>query len=97
LGDASWAKIEYLYAARPRYDRIELPPGVYSIEWGRVFLVSVLVDARGFAEHGTRATVTLQADHLYRLHADRTTGPGYRTFFWIVDTTEQRVVAGQTP
>jgi hypothetical protein len=95
LGDASWVKIGYLYAAPPKYNRIALPPGVYPIEWGTVFLVSVMVDARGFAPHGTRMTVTLEAGHVYRLRADRTTGPGYKVFLWIVDVTDQRVVAGQ--
>lgn len=73
-----------------------MPPGVYSIEWGRVFFVSVMIDPRGFAEHGSRATVTLEAGHLYRLGADRTTGPGYRVFLWIEDVTGHRVVAGHT-
>ncbi len=96
LGDASWAKIDYIYAARSKYDRIALAPGFYSIEWGKVFVVSVMIDARGFAEHGSRAPVTLEAGHLYRLGADRTTGPGYRVFLWIEDVTEQRVIAGHT-
>jgi hypothetical protein len=39
LGDASWVKIGYLYAAPPKYNRIALPPAVYSIEWGTVFLL----------------------------------------------------------
>jgi hypothetical protein len=94
LGDASWARIEYAYAARPKHAVIEVPPGVHQIEWGRVFAVSVMINASGFAEHGTRATVTLEAGHRYRLGADRTHGPGYEVFLWIEDLTAQRVVAG---
>ena len=72
----------------------ELLPGRYNIEWGRVFGSSVLVNPAGFAEYERSETLSLVAGHVYTLRADRTTGHGYRIYFWIEDETTNTVVAG---
>jgi hypothetical protein len=69
-------------------------PGEHTIKWQTEFSVSVLVEPSGWATGGEQADVTLVAGHVYTLKADRTTGPGYRMFFWIRDDTAQQVIAG---
>jgi len=41
------------------------------------------------------AALELKAGHTYELHADRTTGHGYRKYFWITDAASGEVVAGE--
>ena len=35
-----------------------------------------------------------KAGHVYELHADRTTGPGFRVYMWIKDAATGEIVAG---
>ena len=77
------------------YDQAKLLPGSHVIWWGKTFYVSVLVDPRGLATYEKSATINLKRGHVYTLHADRTTGPGYRAYLWIEDATTGGVIAGQ--
>ena len=94
LGDAGAAKFDGRIAARGDWSEVLLLPGEHLIEWQTEFGVSVLVEPSGFATGGNEAKVMLVAGHVYTLRADRTTGPGYRMFFWIRDDTTQQVIAG---
>lgn len=96
LGDAAWVKIDYLHATSSSYATVEVPPGVYKVEWG--------VYPLGLDDSQTRWTVMLEAGSRYMLHACRQrpsddcgAAPEHRFFLWIVDVTQQRVVAGQRP
>ncbi len=102
LGDADRVRIDDLRPGYPDlhlwrgdFAAVQLLPGEYLIEWSHVFGVSVLIDPSGFAGYERRHTVALEAGHAYRLRADRTTGPGYRVFFWIEDEASGQVIAGQ--
>jgi len=95
LGDADAAKFDDRIASRGDWSEVLLLPGEHLIEWQTEFGVSVLVEPSGFAMGGNEAKVMLLAGHVYTLRADRTTGPGYRMFFWIRDETTQQVVAGE--
>jgi len=95
LGDAGTARFDGRVAERRDWSEVQLLPGEHTIEWIHEFGVSVMIEPSGFATGGDRATVTLEADHRYTLRADRTTGPGYRMYFWIVDDATGRVVFGE--
>jgi hypothetical protein len=94
LGDAGVAEFDGRVAERTDWSGVQLAPGKHAIRWQTEFGVSVLVEPSGFATGGNEAQVELIAGHVYTLRADRTTGPGYRMFFWIRDETAQQVVAG---
>lgn len=69
------------------YDRIELLPGSYLIDWRTTFSVSPMVNPEGRDEIAAMVTVELEAGHEYSVNADRTTGPGYTMRWWFTDTT----------
>ena len=94
LGKAYTAKFDGRAVARQDWSGVQLLPGEHSIEWKTLFGVSVMIEPSGFATGGEDAKITLMAGHVYTLKADRTTGNNYRLFFWIVDNTDQQVVAG---
>ena len=95
LASAYYAQIDGLRVNQADYEQVLLLPGEHEIHWGQWFGVSVLVDSDMFSEGGLTAMVELKAGHTYELHADRTTGHGYRKYFWITDATSGEVVAGQ--
>ena len=77
------------------FHEAHLPPGSHDLSLTSFFMVSALIVPRGYIEPvSTTFTVDMQADHIYELHADRTTGHGFRVYFWIEDVTSQEVVAG---
>ncbi len=94
LGSAHWARINELHVKRLKYVIVKVLPGVHRLEWGRTFGVSYLVDPRMIVEYKESATVTLDAGRSYRLRAERTTGRGYRVYFWIEDALTRNVVYG---
>jgi hypothetical protein len=94
LGDVGAAEFDGRRAFRRDWSEVHLPPGEHTIRWQTEFGVSVLVEPSGFATGGDEATVNLVAGHTYTLRSDRTTGPGYRMYFWIWDDTAQNTVAG---
>jgi hypothetical protein len=94
MSDVHAARINDLAVARSNWSEVHLLPGEHTIEWGREFLVSVMVEPTGFARGEGREILVLEPGHIYTLKAERTTGPGYRMFFWIKDETTGQVVAG---
>lgn len=95
LASAYYAQIDGFMIQHADYERVHLLPGEHVIRWGRRFTVSVLVDPDMFAEGSLTAVLDLEGGHTYELHADRTTGPGYRKYFWITDSASGEVVAGE--
>jgi len=87
--------IDGMSVNRSDYQEIKLKPGEHVIHWGAMFLVSVLIDADGFAQDETTDTVQFKAGHTYTLHKDRTTGHGYEIYLWIRDDTTGEIVAGE--
>jgi hypothetical protein len=77
------------------YASARVSPGQHSVTLYREFLVSVLVVPGGFFEAAKTYNVNLEAGHIYELHADRTTGRGFRVAMWIKDATTGKIVAGQ--
>ncbi|MHB8829979.1 MAG: hypothetical protein ACYC6Q_10690 [Syntrophales bacterium] len=82
------------YVSAAKYRSVALAAGVHRIRWAVVFGVSVMVDPSGYARYEALSDVNFEAGHQYKLSADRTTGQGYRVFFWIEDMTTGGVVYG---
>lgn len=79
------------------YREARIPPGPHTVTLHRWFGVSVLVVPKGYVEAVSTFSINLEPGHVYELHGDRTTGPGFRVYLWIVDATTGKVVAGQKP
>jgi len=94
LGDAGVAMFDGRIARRGDWGEVQLLPGEHTIVWQTEFTVSAMVEPSGFAYGGREEKIMLHAGHVYTLKADRTTGRGYRMYFWVRDETTQRVVAG---
>ncbi len=96
LGAAYEAIIDDMfYVSQTKHGSVTLLAGVHRIKWAVVFGVSVMVDARGYAAYETVSNIKLEAGHRYKLLADRTTGHGYKVFFWIEDITTGEIVSGE--
>lgn len=95
MGDAGAAEFDGRAASARDWTEVHLLPGEHRIRWQTEFGVSAMVDPAMFVTGGNEASVTLAAGHVYSLRADRTTGPGYRLFFWITDDTSREIVAGE--
>lgn len=92
LGDVDWIRLDTLHIDHTEYGSVKLPPGNYCIEMGKLFGVSVLVDPRMWVEHTALGKIRVEADRVYRLAADRTTGPGYVVSFQLMDAVADSVV-----
>jgi hypothetical protein len=94
MGDAGVAEFDGRVATRADWTDVQLLPGTHTIRWQTEFGVSVMIEPSGFASGGNSAEVTVLAGHVYALRADRTTGFGYRMYFWILDETTGEVITG---
>ena len=94
LEDAYYAYIDGFKVERADYQQVLVLPGTHEIQWGKWFAISVMVDPAMFREGQGTAVADLHAGHIYELHADRTTGHGYRMFFWIEDAESGELIAG---
>lgn len=79
------------------YETARLLSGSHTVNLRRQFMVSVLLVMKGYIEADRSYSLNLEAGHVYELHADRTTGPGFRVYMWIKDATTGKLVAGQDP
>lgn len=95
LGDAAALEIDGRPVSRVDWTEVHVLPGSHRLRWQTEFGASVLVEPSGIAAGGREAEVALEAGRAYLLRADRTTGPGYRMFFWVEEAGSGRVVAGQ--
>ncbi len=94
MTDAYYAKIDGFKVERADYQQVLLLPGKHEIRWGKWFAISVMVDPSMLREGEGEVVADLLAGHTYELHADRTTGHGYKMFFWIEDAESGEVIAG---
>jgi hypothetical protein len=83
------------YVSRGKYGTVKLPAGNHRVQWSTWFGVSVMVEPSGHAAFGIVSDVSLEAQHTYKLCADRTTGHGYRVYHWIEDRTAGTIVYGE--
>lgn len=83
------------YVNRGKYGTVQLPAGAHKIKWVGSFVVSVLIEPSGHAAFNIISDVNLEAGHVYKLSTDRTTGPSYRVYFWIEDTTTRKIIWGK--
>jgi hypothetical protein len=83
------------YVNSGKYGTVKLAAGPHKIKWVGNFVVSVLVEPSGHAIFNVISDVNLEAGHDYKLLMDRTTGRGYKVYFWIEDTTTGERVWGR--
>ena len=95
LGDAQAVEIDGRPVSHADWTEVHLLPGTHAVRWQTEFLVSVMVEPSGFATGGREAEADLEAGRVYVLRSDRTTGPGYRMYFWIEDADGGHVVTGE--
>jgi hypothetical protein len=92
LGDVDWIQLDILRIDHTEYGSVELTPGTYCVEMGKLFGVSVLVDPRMWVEHTAMGKVQIESGRRYRLAADRTTGPRYTVSFAFMDAVADSVI-----
>ena len=90
-----WVQIDNTTIDHDEYGEIRIPPGTYVFEWGRKFPVSPMVKLSGSEKRQWSTNVTLEAGHVYTIHAKRTVGPGYRIYSWITDDSRNEVIWGK--
>lgn len=95
LDDVDWIQLDTLRVDHTEYGTMELPPGTYCVEMGKLFGVSVLVDPRMWVEHTATGKVRVEPGRTYRLAADRSTGPGYTVSFTLVDVVADTTIPVQ--
>jgi len=89
-----WVVIDGTRIDHKKYGEIKIAPGAYMIEWGRKFIVSMLLKASGTEKRTWGTNITLEAGHTYTIHAKRTVGHGYKIYSWITDDTLNKVIWG---
>lgn len=94
LGNAVAAEFDSRLVMRGDWSEVHLLPGEHTIRWQAEFGVSVMIEPSGFATRGSQVVAQLEAGQVYRLRAERTTGPGYRAYLWIEDASTGAVLAG---
>jgi hypothetical protein len=94
LGDAIEARIGDRRVSPSDYARVQLLPGRHHVAWQCLYGVSVMIEPSGWVTDVGDDNVELKAGHVYSLHCDRTTRPGYQTYQWIHDDTAGEIVAG---
>lgn len=89
-----WVMIDKNKIDHRKYGEIRIMPGIYQVEWGRVFNISPMIKASGEEERSWITHLTLEAGHTYTIHARRTVGHGYILYSWITDDTAGQVIWG---
>ena len=86
---------QYIGHNSKKYGEIKIMPGTYLVKWGRRFNISPMIKASGKEERVWSNNMTLEAGHIYTIHANRTVGHGYKIYSWITDDTVNQVIWGQ--
>jgi hypothetical protein len=95
FGDAQYVAFDGRPTSHADWTEVHLLPGTHRIDWQSEFGVSVMVEPSGWVTGGESVDAELAAGRTYVLRADRTTGYGYRLYFWIEDEATGGVVAGE--
>ena len=90
-----WITIDNIRVDHKKYGEVRIAPGLYRIEWGRKFNISIMIDSSGSYTQDWRTDVTLEAGHIYTVHAKRTIGHGYKVYSWITDDTLTELIWGR--
>ena len=90
-----WIEIADLRIDHKNYGEVRIAPGPYRIEWGRKFNISIMVDPSGSYTQDWSTDVTMEAGHIYTVHAKRTIGHGYKIYSWITDDTLTELIWGR--
>jgi hypothetical protein len=94
LNDIPSVTVDGLSVLKTDYQEIHLLPGRHALAWRKVFGFSVMVEPPIMKEEELAIEVGLKAGHSYKLFADRTTGNGYRFYFWVEDVASGEVIGG---
>jgi hypothetical protein len=94
LNDIPSVSVDGLSVFKTDYQEIHLLPGPHTLAWRKVFGFSVMVEPSMMKEAELALEAGLKAGHAYKLFADRTTGHGYRFYFWIEDAASGEVIGG---
>ncbi len=94
LNDIPSVSVDGLSVFKTDYQEIHLLPGRHALAWRKVFGFSVMVEPTMMKEAELALEAGLNAGHTYKLFADRTTGQGYRFYFWIEDVASGEVIGG---
>jgi hypothetical protein len=94
LGDIPSITVNGLGVSKTDYQEVHLLPGLHALAWRKVFGFSVMVEPSMVKEAELALEVRLKAGQTYKLFADRTTGQGYRFYFWIADMSSGEVIGG---
>ncbi len=90
-----WIAIDGLRIDHKKYGEARVAPGSYRVEWERKFNISTMIDSSGSYTQNWRADVTLEAGHIYTVHAKRTIGQGYKIYSWITDDSLNELIWGR--
>jgi hypothetical protein len=87
--------IDGLEVRRWDYGTVLLLPGEHQLVSTETFGFSVLVEPAMLGTFESTLDVTLDAGKAYKVIGDRTTGHGYRIYFWVEEAQSGRVIAGE--
>ena len=85
-----WLMVDGYKIAREEFGEIILLPGIYKIEWGTHFNVSVLVKTSMRDDRIWSGRINLQPGHTYTIFATRSLGFDYSVRSWIEDSAGVR-------
>jgi|GEM_PF-1552752 len=94
LGDIPSITVNGFSVSKTDYQEVHLLPGLQALTWRKAFGFSVMVEPSMIKEVERALEVRLKAGQTYKLFADRTTGQGYRFYFWIADMSSGEVIGG---
>jgi hypothetical protein len=90
--NVEWLVVDGYKIVRKEFGEIILLPGIYEIEWGTHFLVSILVKSSMRDDRIWSGSIKLQPGHTYTIYAKRTLGIGYTVRSWIEDSSGEVVM-----
>jgi hypothetical protein len=89
--NVQWLKVSGQEIIHKEFGEVILLPGIYEIEWGTYFGVSVLVKSSGNDKRTWTGRINLQPGYTYTIYTDRTLGFGYVVYSWVEDNYGEKV------
>lgn len=87
--------IDGLEVSRWDYGTVLLLPGEHQLVSTETFGFSVLIEPAMLGTFESTLDVTLAPGKVYKVIGDRTTGHGYRIYFWVEEVQSGKVIAGE--